>query len=417
MNALHIVWKSLNDHATTVLGVGVLAAVVWNWWQWRKDRALALRLRAEGRESVPLIPCHSERSEESQVPKGEILRCAQDDTASTLLPADCSLLTIVPKVSVLVAAWNEADTIHEHIESFLRLRYPNKELILCAGGMDGTYDIARQYIGDQVVVVEQQPGEGKQRALQRCLEKAGGEVIFLTDADCLLDDDSFERTLAPLVAGDEEAASGASCPLMSQLPHPFVVYQWRTDLYVQARQAEFSNAVLGRNCALRRGVLEGVGGFSAPVRTGTDYYLGKQLLRGGHRIRYVRDSAVHTRYPETVRSYWRRQSRWVRNLMVHGPTCGAFDEVRAAFGTALVGTAMLVLPILGLVAGPIMLVVWGVLLAQAFVAKLRYAQFARLYQSISIPGQQYGLIPLYLFVDFVAWTLPLVDLVVRRHQW
>jgi hypothetical protein len=68
----------------------------WNWWKWRQDRVLALRLRAQEAEPVQL--------------------------KST------------PKVSVLVAAWNEADMIREHIESFLRLRYPNKELILCAGG-------------------------------------------------------------------------------------------------------------------------------------------------------------------------------------------------------------------------------------------------------------------------------------------
>ena len=76
------------------------------------------------------------------------------------VPRDVNGETL-PKVSVLVAAWNEADIIREHIQSFLGLHYPNKELILCAGGEDGTYRIAREQGHTKVKVLEQQRGEGK----------------------------------------------------------------------------------------------------------------------------------------------------------------------------------------------------------------------------------------------------------------
>jgi len=376
---------------TFVILVAFVVITAVNWVRWRDDRALALRLR-EARGDRP-------RLEDLRAP--------------------------VPKVSVLVAAWNETKIISQHVGSFLNLRYPNKELILCAGGGDGTYDIARGYAGEAVIVFEQQPGEGKQAALRRCLHQAQGQIIYLTDADGVLDDDSFERTLEPLIADGEAASSGACQPMAEQQSRPFVVHQWCTDLYVQAHAPDHISGLQGANCAIRRHALEAAGAFAPDVRTGTDYHLAKRLLRTGYRIRWVRDSAVHTRYPDTRRSYWRRQSRWVRNLVVHGPAFGAQAEVRLAFRTGVVGLAMLGLPLgaaLAVARGARgaagwLLVVWSAALWHSILARLRYLGFGRLYRGVEIPWSQHTLIPLHMFVDFVAWVAPLVDRVLRPQQW
>src|SRR5512132_4146763 len=89
-------------HAGTLYIAGLVAVGVYNWRLWRRDGELADRLRAEW------------------APPPELVRA--------------------PKVSILVAAWNERDTIDAHIRSFSELRYPNIELILCAGGADDTLD-------------------------------------------------------------------------------------------------------------------------------------------------------------------------------------------------------------------------------------------------------------------------------------
>ena len=173
--------RRLGDrYAGVALAGGVAALVAYNLRQWRRDRALAVALRTAREDSRPAV-------------------------------------AVTPRVTVLVAAWNEADLIERHVESVLALRYPNLEYVLCAGGTDDTYRLASRYERPGVVVLEQRPGEGKQAALRRGLQHASGDVIFLTDADCLLDDDSFERTVAPIVAGEAEATSGGSRPLTAQL--------------------------------------------------------------------------------------------------------------------------------------------------------------------------------------------------------
>ncbi len=135
-----------------------------------------------------------------------------------------------PKVSVLVAAWNEADNIDDHIRSFLALGYPNAELVLCAGGDDDTSARATQRAADaRVKVFAQRPGEGKQAALRRVLSAADGEVIMLTDADCEFTDEAFLRLVAPIAAGEAVVTTGGSEPKPAQRGNPLVqsaTMQW-----------------------------------------------------------------------------------------------------------------------------------------------------------------------------------------------
>src|SRR5262249_44241137 len=184
-------------------------------------------------------------------------------------------------VSVLVAAWNEATNIDRHIQSFLELRYPNKELILCAGGGDSTYQQASRWSNAQVAVLKQQPGEGKQRSLRRCLKRAGGEVIFLTDADCMLSDEAFERTLHPVVCGVEQACSGTHRPFPEQIVKPFVTIQAASQIYSAMHGPAYSAGLSGANCAIERSLLERSGGLNVSATTGTDYVLAKMLTRAG----------------------------------------------------------------------------------------------------------------------------------------
>ena len=115
MSFLRWMWGWLDIRAGWLCLGGLGLVALWNWRAWRRDRALAEQLHAEEPKPVEL--------------------------------------RATPRVSVLVAAWNEADMIEGHIKSFLALRYPNKELILCAGGNDGTYEIARRQAGEGLSLI------------------------------------------------------------------------------------------------------------------------------------------------------------------------------------------------------------------------------------------------------------------------
>jgi cellulose synthase/poly-beta-1,6-N-acetylglucosamine synthase-like glycosyltransferase len=370
-----------NRNASKLFLLGIAAVAVYNWRLWQRDKALATRLLAE----------------HPPAPK----------------------LARTPKVSALVAAWNERDRIEAHIHSFLALSYPEIELILCAGGTDGTLERARRYAGERVIVLEQQPGEGKQHALARCLERASGEVIYLTDADCVYVNEALTRLLAPLINEGEQVTSGGSRPLDEQAGKLLPSYMWAVDVVSEARRPAYFVGLYGRNAALTRCAIDQIGGLDFPARTGTDYHLAQRLNAVGLAIRHVGTSVVPSEYPETLGHYRRQRSRWLRNLLLYGPQYGAHRDVWATLKTVVTGAGMLIAPLVAVAGAHVVLLPWLLLLAHAMGAKLRYALFAaRLYQRPVAPGLLVALAPLTL-IDFAIWALPIFDLLhpERRKRW
>ncbi len=221
-----------------------------------------------------------------------------------------------PVVSLVVAAWNEAETIADFLDSFADLTYPHKELILVAGGDDGTLQQARKRASAQVTVLEQPAGEGKFRALQRGLQHAHGRVIFLTDADCRLNSESFLRVIYPVAAKTERAVTGLVRPLAAQLRNPFVRAQATKRLsdLLQSRDP-YVPYLMGANSALDRTLLEEFWAGAPNQPIGEDYYLALSIQRAGHKILQVGDSYIETRFPETVWGYIQQKSRWHRSYL------------------------------------------------------------------------------------------------------
>ena len=279
-NPIRQIITRLEEHMFSVFALVLLGVGLDHYWQWLKDRK---RARLHQRAPAYLISSGK-----------------------------------VPLVSVLVPAWNEAVHLHACIDAILGLRYANKELILCAGGYDTTWEIASEYANTGVVVLEQRPGEGKQMALRSCFERSSGEIIFLTDADCVLDDHCFEATLGPVIEGQEEVCTGSWRPVDSQLRNALVQFQWAHHHYRELALPAYVDSLDGRNVAIQRRALQGVGAFSTFAPIGTDFALSTQLLRAGYRIRFVAHSRVCTWYPATVRTYWKQTSRWYRNRLILG---------------------------------------------------------------------------------------------------
>jgi cellulose synthase/poly-beta-1,6-N-acetylglucosamine synthase-like glycosyltransferase len=367
-----------NQNASIVLLIGLLGIISYNWRRWQRDKAMLAK-----RKIVPLPPLET-------------------------WPGP-------PKVSVLVAAWNEAKNIECFLGSFLQLRYPKKELVLCAGGEDGTYELVRQWCGLRIIVLKQQPGEGKQSSLRRSLPCATGSIIYFTDADCILDDNSFERVIYPIVTGEEAVVSGSSRPSAKVLEeNSFIASQAASQLYSALYTPRYADGLLGRNCAVERRLLERSRGLAEPAPSGTDFVLSKMLVRAGARIRQTPESLVVTQYPSTFREYIRQQRRWLRNVAILGHRYKALREMSTSLMTSLIGLTMLVLPFLWIFWGPLFIVIWMLLFVQVLLARSRHSLISRRF--LDQPFKSLVLLaqPIFILLDFVAWSRPLFDYVLIR---
>lgn len=323
-----------------------------------------------------------------------------------------------PRVSILLPAWNEAEYIGDCLAAIRGLRYPDLELVLCAGGTDGTLDLARRFAPPGAVVLEQRPGEGKQRALGGCLEYATGSIIFLTDADCVLDDETFERTLEPVLQGEEVVTTGTRQPLDGQRSHPLVAFQWSHHLWMQASAPMYVDTLDGVNAAIRRDILERVGGFSAPAPIGTDYALSRQLQDAGYRIRFVPHSRVRTAYCTGVGEYLRQRSRWFRNRFLHGLQHRRWREVAGHLWAALTSLGMLAVPLMGGLGSRLLWALWLAALSHLVFSQARFTGAAHARGMARLPRWwQYGLLLPYIVVGWAANAWGLVESLIPGRRW
>ena len=90
-----------------------------------------------------------------------------------------------PKVSVLISAFNEENTIREKIINTLTQDYPvdKIEIIIGSdGSTDRTVEFAKSVRDPRVRVFDLKDNEGKTAVQNYCVDQSSGEIIFFTDA-------------------------------------------------------------------------------------------------------------------------------------------------------------------------------------------------------------------------------------------
>lgn len=315
----------------------------------------------------------------------------------------------LPLVSFLVPAWNAADDIERFIVAFRALSLPRKELIMCVGGTDDGLVIARSHAGDGVFVIPQFAGEGKQRALQRSFEVCRGDIVYLTDVDCDVTDDSVYALLEPMLVQDAKVVTGEAGPWMAQMKVPLIRALAAMETATAPTKIQPSRGLRGCNSAVARDALEKIHGFQTEAPSGTDYTLAQELRRAGFTIWFIPGPPMRTRYATSTLRYIRQQRRWTRNVYVLGRRYGVESDVMGALKTFALALATAALCIAGFALWPAWILVL-LLLTHATVNQLCY-QRASGYRLTVVGG-------LHAFIaNQVAAIWAITDLVVGRTPW
>ena len=278
-------------HLRTAFAEGTCGAVAYSWtdeW-WRGGRAVddwAFGLVDEVRRRKPA------------------LAAVQEVFASA--PFHPSDRAKWPKVSVVVCAYNAADTIDECLTSLDKLTYPDTEVIVVDdGSRDATADIVKGYSG--VRIVELTNG-GLSTARNAGLAAATGEIIAYTDADVRVDPDWLTYLVQPLLTSD---VAGVGGPNIVPADDPWVSQcvarapGGPTHVMLDDRIAEH---VPGCNMAFRRDALLAVDGFNPVyVRAGDDVDICWRLQAKKLEIGFAPSALVWHHRRASVRSYWRQQ--------------------------------------------------------------------------------------------------------------
>jgi cellulose synthase/poly-beta-1,6-N-acetylglucosamine synthase-like glycosyltransferase len=103
----------------------------------------------------------------------------------------------LPRVSLIVAAYDEEDSIAAKVANSRALDYPRERLeivVASDGSADGTAERARGAGADLVLEL---PRGGKIAAQNAAVERAGGEILAFSDANSVWSRDALRRLVEP----------------------------------------------------------------------------------------------------------------------------------------------------------------------------------------------------------------------------
>jgi hypothetical protein len=214
-------------------------------------------------------------------------------------------LTIAPKTTVVVPAYNASSTISECLTSLRGLNYPDYETIVVDdGSTDSTSEMA-SHDGVKVIRIEH---NGLAAARNAGVEAASGDVVAFIDADARADRDWLYHLVEAIQRRDAAAAGGpnfAPQPISetasAMAAVPGLPREVRAGADVLAQ-------LCGCNMAITRGALQKIGGFD-PMFTdaGDDVDLSWRLAASGETLAYAPGAVVIHERRATLPAYLRQQ--------------------------------------------------------------------------------------------------------------
>ena len=115
----------------------------------------------------------------------------------------------LPKVSLLISAYNEEAVIEKKIQNCLELDYPPELLQILIGNdgsQDRTAEIIRKY-ASRVTLVDAEKNQGKAAMLNQLAKNATGEVLLFCDANTLF----FPNVVRKIAQPFQETRMGCVC--------------------------------------------------------------------------------------------------------------------------------------------------------------------------------------------------------------
>jgi len=120
-----------------------------------------------------------------------------------------------PTLSVLIPAYNEANTIREILRRVMASPVNKEILVVDDGSSDGTRAILEELqavappAGNRLRVFHQHPNQGKTAAIRRAVPEASGKITIIQDADLEVNPMEYPSIIEPILQNRADVVYGS----------------------------------------------------------------------------------------------------------------------------------------------------------------------------------------------------------------
>lgn len=230
---------------------------------------------------------------------------ARKQEAPPAQPTDRDL----PRVGIIIAAYNEQKFVRQRIDNILALDYPKDRLTLYIGS-DGSKDqtaaIIQSYDHPQVVARCFEQNRGKASVLNDLVATSNEDILVFSDANTFFEPDAVKKLVAPFLKPEIGCVSG-ELNLVSVGGNNQDGLYWRIEQFLKKRESQIK-AALGANgaiYAIRRSYWQPL----APDTICDDFCIAMRVSARGGEIFYEPQAKAVEEMPASVDDEYHRRIR------------------------------------------------------------------------------------------------------------
>ncbi len=218
-----------------------------------------------------------------------------------------------PKISVVIPAHNEEDTIKRAMQSIFDQTFQNFELIVVN---DGSTDKTRKIVENSMnghknlQIINFKDGHSAAFARNRGAEKAKGELLMFLDADCWLDNNTMENIYKRKNDGDSFCfpCYPKYTTLVSKVLSAFVKPTFN-DKSIEGVYNKHTpdNPMF---FSMKKSVFDSIGGYEEKIFYYEDDELAKKFYSKGFSCVFFKGSNQYFELPLTFSEFF-RQCKWI----------------------------------------------------------------------------------------------------------
>lgn len=213
----------------------------------------------------------------------------------------------LPRVTVIIAAYNEEAVMAEKLENTLALDYPRELLeilVVADGSSDRTVEIASGFPGVRVEFLPERAG--KLKAINRASLLAQGELLLFSDANAYYSPQSLRKMVRHFGDPRVAAVAGEKKVLGTGVGSGEGAY-WRYESWLKAHDSLLSSVMgaAGEIFMVRRERF-------FPLEDGIvieDFVLSMELVRQGYLVRYEPEAIAVEGASASVEDEFKRKTR------------------------------------------------------------------------------------------------------------
>lgn len=316
-----------------------------------------------------------------------------------------------PKISIIVATYNNQDTIGECLKALLGQDYPQTHyevIVMDGASQDRTVEIAKQYPVKVISMPLNCPA-----AYNYAQKIAAYPFLGFVDSDARVERMWLKKLVPHLSEANVAGVSGSIDTWNSDNPWARAIgYELKTRYQ---RIGRYTGRIATMNLLLKKAVIEEVGGWDEKLPSQYDTDFGFRMAQKGYKIVYEPSAVCYHYNRPTPKAYYRQQLQYGKNTLKL-----YFKHKRLAKGDEITNIGMNIQPLLLLAAAvlfilgfiPMLRLLWvgsGAILLAMFV----YFVYSAIKVSAKFSDCSAARLLVLYYIRSTAWFVGATDTALR----